>query len=91
MKYGIYFSTYENEIYIYRIYDDKSKIKILKFYEKNNNIYFNIEAKNFKYFIGFNEFIELMEMDMNGINMKLLYENLLDIGILNICEKGELL
>ena len=86
MKYGIYFDTYENEIYIYKIYDDESRIKILRFYERNNNIHLDIRANNFKHFICFNELTELMEMDMTGVNMKVLYEDLLAAGVQSVYE-----
>ena len=55
-------------------------------YEKNNNIYLDIRANNFKHFIGFNELTELMEMDMTGVNMKVLYEDLLATGVQSVYE-----
>ena len=86
MKYGIYFNTYENEIYIYKIYDDESRVKILRFYEKNNNIHLDIRANNFKHFIGFNELTKLMEMDMTGVDMRALYDDLLAAGVQSVYE-----
>ena len=86
MKYGIYFNKYENEIYIYKIYDDKSRIKILTLYEKNNYIHLDITANNFKHFIAFNEFTELMEMNMTGVTLKLLYEDMIDAGVQKVYE-----
>lgn len=86
MKYGIYFNTYENEIYIYKIYDDESRVKIMRFYEKNNNIHLDIRANNFKHFIGFNKFTELMEMNMTGVNLKILYDDLISAGVQEVYE-----
>ena len=86
MNYGIYYNKYEDEIYIYKIYDDGSRIKIAKLYGKNNYIHLDVTSNNFKHFIAFNEFSKIMERDMSGVNLKLLYNDLLEAGVREVYE-----
>lgn len=86
MRYGICFNTYEHEIYIYAIYNDGSRIKIMKFYEKNNYIHLDIVANNFKFFNEFNNISGLTCMNMVGVDLSLLYSDLLESGIQKVNE-----
>lgn len=86
MRCGIFFDRYEKELHIYKIWDDGSRKKIIRLYEKHNFVHIDLRADNFKYFIGFNETYELMEQNMAGVDLNVIYHDMLDAGMIELEE-----
>lgn len=86
MGYGVFYDWYEKELNVYRLFQDGSRRKILRLYEKNNFVHLDIRANNFQYFMGFNVACELMDSNMAGVNINALYMDMIIRGFMDIDE-----
>lgn len=86
IRYGVWFNTYENEIYVYKIYCDGSKTKIIKFYEKENYIHLDIATNNLSSAVSFIKSKKIAEWDMIGANMTIVYCRLISADVQPVTE-----
>lgn len=84
MKYGVYFDKYEMELIIHVVFSDGRSKKICKVYEKNNFLHLDITADKWEYLPKLNNLYHLFESDMFGVNLKVLYSDLLSKGMVDL-------
>lgn len=86
MRYGALLNKYFNELYVYKIFSDGSRKKIITFKEINNFVYMDIRADNFKELYSFDKVASVMNSNMAGVDLNVLYNDFVRLGITEVSE-----
>lgn len=79
MKCAVEFNVYE--LTIYKVFGDGSKRAICRVYEDNNFLHLDVRADNWKYLNEMNNTYHMLERDMVGVDLRLLYDELVEHGM----------
>ena len=86
MNYGIYFDKYESELALYLIFGDEGRKKIFKVKERSMFLHLEVRGDNWKYLYSFDKEFGLLEDNMSGVDLKVLYNDLIEKGVKVVCE-----
>lgn len=81
MKCAIDFNVYEKEITIHKVFGDGSMRAICRVYEAYNFLHLDVTADNWKYLPELNEAYHLLEGNMGGVDLVVLYNALVELGM----------